>query len=253
MTSLRILHQLSRELGDDEDLLVYTAAARCGAGCQEAQCYRGFEHRQHVAVVELWSDEFAYSDYWRLLLESGEVFKTVLRSSAGRSDGRNGAEFYGHQPFSQKEGVWMPPAYQERSSVVLWAAGAAVRIIIQATRGGIPESLPPLIRWSQETMREPGCLQFESFQSIESGAGSDTLTLELWADQVIYDRHWALRRRSVAAGAALASGNPQPERPPRTFGTTAFEWYQQVLYSHLYDCWRPVDVERWSETVRWPI
>src|ERR1044071_3383744 len=102
MSRLRVVHHLCRAAGDDEDLLAHTAAARMAPGCEEAECYRAFERRENVAVLELWSDEFAYSERWRALVNSGEAFKTVLRSSAERSYGRNGSEFYWQQIYTIK-------------------------------------------------------------------------------------------------------------------------------------------------------
>ncbi len=250
MSRLRVLYQLLREGDDVSDLLDHTAAARMQPGCDEAECYRGFEFPEHVAVVELWVDEFAYSGHWRDLLESGEAFDTILRSSppADQSVG----EFYRHQYHANKDGVWTPPEYAQESSVILWPGGAQVRIIGQNTRELSPDTLPQLVAWSEETRKEPGCLQFETLQSFEPEAEMDTLTLELWTDQIIYDRHWALRRRSVAAGAARASGGPRNvARPERRLGTNGFEFYQCGRFTHLYDHWHPENVACWSETVRW--
>lgn len=252
MASLRVLHLLCRRAGDDEDLLAHSAAARATSGCQEAEVYRAFERRENVALLELWSDEFAYGERWRKLVESGEAFRTVLRSSAERTYGPDGSEFYWQQIYAIKDGVWTPPEDHERSSAVMWASGAPVRIIGKGTRGQIRETMADLIAYSEETRREPGCLQFEHHQSIEPDAEGDSVNLELWTSQVIYDRHWALRRRSVAAGVALASGAPRSaERPARRFGGNGYEYYQYVRYTHLYDHWRPEDVDRWSESVRW--
>lgn len=251
MSRLRVLYQICREPGDHDDLLAHSAAARAEPGCEESECYRGFEHRENMAIIELWADEFAYSDHWRKLVQAGTAFDTILRSSGTRAYGRNGYEFYWQQYYATKDGVWTPPEDHERSSVVLWAGGAQVRIIGQATRGEIRETLPQLVAYSEETRREPGCLQFEHMQSIEENAEGDTVNLELWADQVIYDRHWALRRRSVAHGAVLASGGRSTERPERQFGNSGYEYYQCTRYAHLYDHWRPEDISRWSESVRW--
>ena len=252
MARLRVLHQLCREMSDDADLLAHTAAARATPGCEEAECYRGCEHRENVTLIELWSDEFVYSDHWRALVKSGEAFKTILRSSAQRTFGHDGSEFYWQQIYATtKDRVWTPPEDHERSSVVRWAGGGPVRIIGKSTRDHAPETLPPLVAYSEETRREPGCLQFEHFLSIEPGAEGDHVNLELWTNQVIYDRHFVLRGQSTAAGAVLASGGRNVERPPRTLGANGYEYYQCVRYTHLYDHWRPEDVDRWSETVRW--
>jgi quinol monooxygenase YgiN len=251
MPRLRVLYQLHRPLGDDEDLLAHTAGARATAGCEEAECYRAFERREDIALIELWSDEFAYTERWRGLVASGEAFNTILRSSAGRTYGNDGVEFYWQQIYANKDGVWTPPEDHERSSAILWAGGGPVRIIGKSTRGEIRETMAQLIAYSEETRREPGCLQFEHMQSIEPNAQGDTMNLELWTDQVMYDRHWALRRRCVAAGAVLASGGRQTDRPSRQLGGNGYEYYQYTRYSHLYDHWRPEAVERWSESVRW--
>jgi quinol monooxygenase YgiN len=251
MPRLRVLHQVCRRQGDDEDLLVHTAASRATPGCEEAECYRAFEKPEDVAVVELWTDEFAYSARWRELVDSGEAFKTILRSSPEmRSYGQDGTEFYWQQIYANKDGVWTPPEDHERTSAVLWAGGGTVRIIGKSTRGQIEETMSQLAAYSEETRREPGCLQFEHMHSIEPNAHGDSVNFELWTDQLIYDRHWALRRRSVAAGAVLATGG-RGERPERQFGGNGYEYYQYSRYRHLYDHWRPEDVNRWSESVRW--
>lgn len=251
MSRLRVLYQLCRRPGDHEDLLAHTGAARSSPGCEESECYRGFEFSENVTIVELWSDEFAYSDHWRKLVEDGTPWNTILRSSAERSYAQNGCEFYWHQHYSTVQGVWIPPEDHERSSVLMWPGGAQVRIIGQSTRGQVQETLPQLVAYSEETRKEPGCLQFEHYQSIEPGAEGDTVNLELWTDQVIYDRHYSLRYKSMAAGAVRASGGRNMERPARALGANGFEFYQCVRFTHLYDHWRPEDVYRWSETVRW--
>jgi quinol monooxygenase YgiN len=248
---LRVLYQVCRDTNDVDDLLAHTEAARSTPGCEESECYRAFEHAENLCVIELWTDEWAYTAHWRELVQSGKAWDTILRSTADRTYGRNGTEFYWQQYYSNKDGVWTPPEDHERSSAVLWAGGGPVRIIGQATRGEIQETMPVLVAYSEETRREPGCLQFEHHGSIEPNAQNDSVNLELWTSQVIYDRHWALRRRSVAAGAVLASGGRSTERPERRFGGNGYEYYQCVYYTHLYDHWRPEDVDRWSESVRW--
>jgi quinol monooxygenase YgiN len=247
--SMRVVYQLCREIGDDKDLIAHAHAARSAAGCLESQGYRGFEFPENIAIIELWEDEFAYSAHWARLLESEEAFTTVLRSPGTRHLGGDGFEFYPQQYFGNVEGTWTPRG-RDKVSAVRWAARLPVRIVGQHTRVITDEFVANLLAYVRETCREPGCFQFEHFRSIEND--SDTCTLELWADQIIYDKHWKLRRASQSAGARLASAG-EFERPPRLHGNDGYEYYQWVPYKHLYDHWAPEEYTQWSETVLWTI
>src|SRR5436309_533442 len=88
---------------------------------------------------------------------------------------------YGGRP----EGVGPPSNAVDRKSRLAWPGRAQVRIISQNTQGRIHETLPQLVAYSEETRKEPGCLQFEHFHSVEFEP--HTMNLELWTDQVIYD------------------------------------------------------------------
>ena len=123
-----------------------------------------------------------------------------------------------------------------------------MRIISQNSRTNPEATLPQLVAYSEETRKEPGCLQFEHFHSIEFEP--HTMNLELWTDQVTYDAHWRLRGRSRASGSPRASAG-EGERPPRQQGTNGFEFYQQAPFQHLYNRWLPADVHHWSSSVRW--
>jgi quinol monooxygenase YgiN len=245
---LRVLYQLCRELTDDGDLRTHTEQARSEKGCLEAECYRGFEQSEHIAILELWEDEYAYSEHWTRQLEHDMAFSTILRSSGVRRSGEDGAEFYRHRYFQTSEGVWTPPEAIGRQSRIDWPGGGQVRIISQNSRARIEETLPQLVAYSEETRKEPGCLQFEHFHSVEFEP--HTMNLELWTDQVIYDAHWRLRQRSRASGASRASAGEGP-RPPRQQGTNGFEFYQRAAFTHLYNRWLPVDVREWSDSVLW--
>src|SRR5436309_4277464 len=113
---LRVLYQLCRELTDDRDLRTHTEQARGETGCREAECYRGFENPEHIAILELWEDEYAYSEHWTRQLKDDMAFSTILRSSGVRRSGKDGAEFYRHQYFQTSEGVWTPPEARGRQS-----------------------------------------------------------------------------------------------------------------------------------------
>ncbi len=246
--SLRVLYQLSREPGDHADLCDHTKRARGEPGCREAEVYRGFECSEDIAILELWDDEDAYSAHWERELEGDAAFGTLLRLSGTFGMGEHVTEFYTHQYFVTSQGVWTPSNAVERKSRIDWPGGAQVRIISQNTRGNIQESLPQLVAYSEETRKEPGCLQFEHFHSVEFEP--HTMNLELWTDQVIYDAHWRLRGRSRTSGATRASAG-EGERPARVQGTNGFEFYQRTAFVHLYNRWLPRDVSQWSATVVW--
>src|SRR5437660_6907051 len=97
--SLRVLYQLSREAGDHVDLCAHTKRARGEVGCREAEVYRGFESSEDVAILELWDDEYAYSEHWERELENDAVFGTLLRTSGQLGMGEHVTEFYAHQYF----------------------------------------------------------------------------------------------------------------------------------------------------------
>ena len=126
-----------------------------------------------------------------------------------------------------------------------------MRIIGQHTRKIVEDTLPRLAGYSIETRREPGCIQFEHFHSIEFDP--DTLTLELWQDQVIYDLHWQLRAKTRITGATFGSAGGSSERPDRLQGTNGYEFYQQLPFQHLYDRWLPIEPSKWSESVTWSV
>lgn len=242
-----MLYLLRRQTGDHKDLEKLADATRGEEGCLEAECYRSLEFSENLAVVELWADEISYTAHWNRLLEGDSARESILRSEGADTS----AEFYRHQGYaSQALGPWTPPEWEGVRPAITWPAGGRVRIIGQTSRANVESSLPDLKAFSGETRREPGCIEFEQFQSVEYT--EDTMTLELWTDQVVYDFHWSLRGQSRRAGSVLASSGTA-ERTDRIQGTNGFEFYQCAMFKHLYDRWRPVDVSQWSEQVIWRI
>src|SRR6202167_3351226 len=84
----------------------------------------------------------------------------------------------------------------------------AVRLIISITAApGKGAELAEAFRWRcAEVMKEPGCQQFEVFQSV---LNPDKLSLlELWEDQAALDAHAQVNTTRAPLPTGLRSGDP---------------------------------------------
>jgi quinol monooxygenase YgiN len=241
LPAIRALHQLVADDSQGAELVDYVQRVRKQPGCVEAECYRSVDDPRNAGIVELWRDQHAYGDYWTRVLDSPEQ-DVVLRAAAQPGPGRAGSEFYRHQYF-YRDRIWVPVDHRDRTQKVRWPASGSVRIIIQNSQSNVDTIAPVLLGNARETRREPGCLQFEWFRSIEFR--NHMLLLELWQDQAIYDAHWHLRIATGSGGAVAR------EPAPRQQGSNGLEFYRYQPFTHLYDRWLPADVTRWSETVIW--
>jgi quinol monooxygenase YgiN len=87
----------------------------------------------------------------------------------------------------------------------------AIRLVvtINAAPGKGSELLQAYRTRCEEAMKEPGCEQFEIFQS---GANPDRLALlERWADQAALDAHAELNRTRAPLRPDLRAGNGERE------------------------------------------
>jgi quinol monooxygenase YgiN len=90
-----------------------------------------------------------------------------------------------------------------------------------------------LAYWRQRSAQcraEPGCEQYQVFQSIETP--NEFALLELWSDQEAYDAHWSAQR--------AIPGRPVFDRVPRAQGRDGLEFYFEQRYFKLADgAWVP--------------
>ncbi|MCL3819413.1 antibiotic biosynthesis monooxygenase [Aeromicrobium wangtongii] len=236
------MHELRAEPAQDTQLAEHARTLREEPGCLEAEWYRSLAGGGRVALVALWDDEVAYGRHWARVLSASDSGDPVLRGASARGQGETGGEFYRHQPY-RLDTTWIPADHREDVAKIHWPAGGAVRIICQNSQSNVDEITPALLDNARETGREPGCVQFEWFTSVE--LAGHMLLLELWQDQVVYDAHWAFRLKT-GSGAL-----PARQSTERAQGTNGLEFYQHQPFTHLYDRWLPVDLGRWSETVIW--
>lgn len=127
---------------------------------------------------------------------------------------------------------------------MFWPAISPVRILVTASLADIDELAPALKVEIAQTRREPGCVEYAFYRSVEFPA--HLAVLELWQDQGVYDAHWQLRMKTGRAGAGGG------ENAPREHGSNGFEFYRQQTFMHLYDRWLPTAEINWSETIAWP-
>lgn len=233
--AIRIVHTLSLPGTETQRLTEEVRTLRDMPGCLEAEAYASLSSPEDVTVVELWGDE-----------ESFAVVQTKRARPLGLMDELASVdevrtEIYQHQRFASADGRWSPEG--GTGSVVHWPAAGGVRIVIQSCFVSPGEEGRSLLFNEAGTRREPGCLEYAWKVSIEEP--THVLLTELWADQQLYDRHWALRGRSGE------TGKPR-RRAERKFGSNGAEFYRHHEFRRLYDRWLPADATTWSTTVDWP-
>lgn len=234
---LRVLHQFALPNVSDDELTTYVQRTRRAAGCREAEVYRTISADPAVALLELWEDQYAYGAYWSTNVADGEGLLL-----AACIEGRVTSEFYRQRYFAPGP-VWTPTESRGRTRSVFWPATAPVRILITASVADIDELTPALKVETTETRREPGCVEYAFYRSVEFPA--HLAVLELWQDQSVYDAHWQLRMKTGKAGAGGG------ESAPREHGSNGFEFYRQQTFMHLFDRWLPTAETHWSETIAW--
>jgi quinol monooxygenase YgiN len=240
MSQLRVLHQL-RTPGDGVARLSQHAAdLRAVDGVIEADAYRHITDPAQAAVVELWESQAAFAVHWREVLAGRRSGPLHTGTGPAFADS---TEFYERQSFFPQDGAWTSMSYAEQAPVVMWPARGPVRILAQLAVPAPEQAVPAFRLDAEATLCEPGCAQYGWFQGTEHE--QDMLLLELWDDQILYDRHWNLRIRT---------GNATDKAPEgaRGGGACGIEFYRHQPFIHLYDRWLPSDAAERSDTVVWP-
>lgn len=235
--TLRVVHRLRLPDADAAQLVTEIRELRGRRGCAEAEAYSFLSAPEEIAVVELWDDEEAF-DAARGSRADGPT--DLLHDLATTDSVRT--EIYRHSPFAVTDGRWVP-TLEDRTATVQWPAAGAVRIVIQSCFADPEEERPSLMENEAETRREPGCLEYGWMTSLDEP--THVLLIELWEDQLLYDRHWALRARSGQLG------RPR-RRAERRHGSNGAEFYRMQRFRHLYGRWLPADPRDWSTSVDWP-
>jgi len=242
-----------------EAALAAAKDVRAEEGCLQYELFRGIEHPENLTQLELWQSEAAYDRHWQCL--RGEPARAGLLADgsarlsapnhhgmphAPRREGLSGVEIYLHQRFIRSPAdVWVRADEEQRIDSVRWPAWSAVRIIIQLNMPIEAES--GTIKTSLETRKEPGCLQFEHYRSIEFP--ENTALLELWRDAEIYDIHYLNRIKDRMFGGITPS--PSRGAVDRRYGESGFEWYQHTFFVEIDGIWQPENPAHRTVTVRW--
>ncbi|MDZ7914878.1 MAG: antibiotic biosynthesis monooxygenase [Rhodococcus sp. (in: high G+C Gram-positive bacteria)] len=236
MTELRVLHQLRNSSLSGDELSRSAADVRGRPGALESEAYVCTSDSNRSAIVQLWEDETAYTEFRR-----GRGTDSVT-AAIDDPEVELTTEFYARCPYRQNGAAWTPVSHGAQSSVIEWPAAGAVRAIIAVAAPSVPEVDSALDADCRATRREPGCEQYAYFRGTEHP--EDLLLLELWVDQRHYDAHWGLR---VDTG-----GDEKPPSPPRILGKESIEFYRHSPFVHLYDRWMPSESQAWSRTISWP-
>ena len=164
-------------------------------------------------VLEQWPTESGYANHSVRAFESGQPFWQGLAKPT---------ELYPLARFTRTDGLWHglddEPAHR-----IVWGNSRPVRVLY-AFSGPAGSDFANDIQ-TLETLREPGCEQFEYFVSVDDP--SHHLLLELWRDQYLYDRHWDLR---------LRTGTPQTTTLDPT---DTVEFYRFAQFDCSYGWWHP--------------
>lgn len=242
MPQLRVLHPIAGARA--EDLVEYAGWTRAQAGCVEAEAYRRTTANDRGLLVEAWSDEAAYTAFWREVLAGNGP--ALLRDAAAADD--SPSEIYARRTFHKERG-WVDDALPEGGSVIAWPGRGGVRVLIVTSVADPEAALAGFGADEAATRREPGCVEYDWCQSLEDP--HHFCLAELWASQPIYDAHWQLRLK--VAESREARGTQSARRAPgrRSLGSNSVEFYRHAPFHHHYDRWLPADVTAWSETVSW--
>lgn len=250
---LRVLHEFADAAVDLDVLRTETARLRGVPGCASAELYATLAEGgsavdgsgSALALTMLWHTEAAYDAFWRTeLADDGSVLVPLVTGGVGRQD-VVATEFYRQAPFVLRDGVWIPADSDPATRTIFWPAGGAVRIIIQNAVHASPAMYDRIRAEIAETRREEGCQAYAWYEDVD--LPGHLLLLEVWADQVIYDRHWALRGATAAYVGDTLRTPATPQRGPVTR-----EFYRRQQFRHHYDRWLPSDPHAYATTVSWP-
>lgn len=235
---LRVLHDFTGPV--ERDLLVRSAGAlRSSVGCVSAEAYASVTGDEHVALTALFESE---QDYWTVWDAAAKVddLRAVLDDPQ-----RCVTEFYQRTDFAVADGIWAPVAADRAARRIFWPANGQVRIIIEYAVQPNDRMRALAVREIADTRHEPGCLQYDWLESLE--VPEQLLLLEVWSDQVIYDRHSQKRVDTAAYRGDSLRKVAEPKR-----GVASREFYRRQCFSPQYDRWLPADVAGYSASVHWP-
>lgn len=242
---LRVLHEFGED-ADRQALLEETSRLREEPGCASAELYATLAADEtELALTMLWETEAAYDAFWARALAGG--YPALVGPVTGTSDEDETAvtEFYRRSTFALREGVWVPEDSEESTRKIFWPAAGPVRIIIQNAVQASEAMYDRIRAEIAETRREEGCLEYAWYENVD--LPGHLLLLELWADQVIYDRHWHLRGATAAYVGDTLRVPAEPQRGP-----VAREFYRWQDFRHHYDRWLPAHPAAYATTVSWP-
>ena len=242
---LRVLHEFG-DASDLEALRAEPAALREEPGCTSAELYATLaDGESELALTMVWETEQAYDAYWARALAGAHPTLVGLVTGGVGPDDTTVNEFYRRSTVALRDGVWVPEDSDQSTRKIVWPAGGPVRIIIQNAVLATPAMYDKIRAEIAETRREEGCAEYAWYESVD--LPGHLMLLEVWADQVFYDRHWALR----GATAAFVGDNLRtPAEPQR--GPWAREFYRWQEFRHHYDRWLPADPGTYATTVSWP-
>jgi quinol monooxygenase YgiN len=244
---LRVLHEFAipdpgAETSDTAaDITAETARMRSEPGCVTAELYRMLEpaHVPDHALTSVWASEPDYWRFWEKVLKGSYPALNALLT-----DDEAATEFYARSAFKLIDGVWGPEdLVGERR--IFWPARGPVRIIIETAVEATDAMYAKIAAEMAETRREDGCQTYGWYENVE--LKGHLLLLEVWADQVQYDRHWHLR---LASAAFVGDNLRRPATPQR--GLVSREFYRQQQFRHHYDRWLPSDPMAAATTIEFP-
>lgn len=239
--TLRVVHRV-RAAGADgsasqHEVADYARNVRTGDGLVESDAHVAIDDDTELVVVQVWQSEAAFSAHWESQLERrDDPFTHAVLAGAVAS------EFYSLQRFAAVDGAWMTEQHRDRTPRIVWPARGALRLVLTMADGDIDGSLPRMLAEMASAALEPGCEEYRWYRSLENPRAG--VVLERWQDQVAFDAHWHLRRKTM---------RPQPTPAPGTgLGPRVLEFYRLQEFTHLYDRWFPAELRQRSETVVWP-
>lgn len=234
---LRVLHELA---GPVAGLAAEVARLRDEPGCVSAELYATLAagEEQHALTLLFDTEEQYWSAWDRLLRGAHPALLDAVRSAPV-------SEFYDRTPFALRSGTWVPEAADEAARRIFWPARGEVRIIITNAVEASPAMYGKIRAEIAETRREQGCVSYAWYESTD--LTGHLMLLEVWADQVVYDRHWALR---VATAPYVGDNLRRPAEPLR--GLASREFYRRQQFRAHYDRWLPADASAHATAITYP-
>lgn len=236
---LRVLHDITGRV-DRPRLVEAAAALRDAPGCVSAEVYASMIGDDHTALTMVFERE---SDYWSAWSNAPQAYADL--HDVLTDDDLCVTEFSLVTSFGIADGVWAPADADRDARRIFWPARGEIRIAIQYAVEPNDE-MRALVRPEViETRREPGCLQYDWMESLE--LPEHLLLLEIWSDQVIYDRHAQKRVDTAAFRGDSKRRRTEPQR-----GITSLEFTRRQTFQLQYDRWMPADVADYSASIHWP-